>query len=79
MQRLADLLSGQVQKRVVNETNLEDAYDIDLEFVPPLTTAPIDGPSLFSALSDLGLNLKSGKRIVNVFVIDSADRNPTPN
>ena len=79
MQRLASLLMGQVQVRVVNETNLEGEYDFDLEFVPPQTTEPVDGPSVFSALSDLGLSLKSGKRIVNFLVIDSADRIPTPN
>jgi uncharacterized protein (TIGR03435 family) len=50
-----------------------------LEFVSPLTTAPVDGPSVFSALSDLGFSLKAGKRPVKVFVIDSADRIPTPN
>jgi len=79
MQRLADLLVGQVQKRVVNETNLEGPFDFDLEFASPAATAPVEGPSPFTALSELGLSLKPGKRPVNVFVIDSADRMPTPN
>lgn len=64
---------------MLNETNLEGAFDFDLEFVAPGSTAAIDGASPFAALSDLGLSLKAGKRPVNVFVIDGADRMPTPN
>jgi uncharacterized protein (TIGR03435 family) len=79
LQRLADLLVPFVQKRVVNETNLEAAFDFDLEFVALGSTAPTDGTSPFAALSDLGLSLKAGKRPVYVFVIDTADRVPTPN
>lgn len=78
MQDFANLLAPILQKRVVNETDLEGAFDFDLEFVSPLATAPVDGPSVFAAFGDLGFSLKAGRRPVNVFVIDSADRIPTP-
>ena len=79
MPRFAELLIPMLQKRVVNETNLEGAFDFDLEFVSPAATTSVEGPSAFAALSDLGFSLKPGKRPVKLFVIDSADRILTPN
>lgn len=79
MPDFVNLLVPILQRRVWNETNLEGAFDLDLEFVSPATTTTIDGPSVFAAFSDLGLSLKAGKRTVNIFVIDNADRMPTPN
>jgi uncharacterized protein (TIGR03435 family) len=79
MQTFVDVLLPLLRTRVVNETNLEGAFDFDLEFVSPVTTTPVDGPSMLAALSNLGFSLKAGKRPVKVFVIDSADRIPTPN
>ena len=79
MPRFANILVPILQSRVTNETNLEGPFDFDLEFASPAATTPADGPSVFTAFSELGLSLKAGKRPVNVFVIDSADRVPTPN
>lgn len=74
---------------IVDQTGLTGFYDFTLEFAPDLSgfrrgpngEAPpaFDGPDIFTALrQQLGLDLKSGKGPVDVFVIESAER-PTEN
>ena len=90
MRAFAGLLERLVNRKVVDETGLQGAFDIRLEFssdqmpipIPPGDTppaAPRDGLSLFTALEDqLGLELRSVRGPVDVIVIESAER-PSPN
>jgi len=83
--RILTQLRG-VERPVMDQTNLEGAYDIDLKWKPeqllPETLSPppgaapmpaIDpnGPSLFTALQEqLGLKLNSTKAPVDIVVVD---------
>jgi uncharacterized protein (TIGR03435 family) len=83
---LADVLSEQVGRPVVNETGLMGIFNIDLEFdsasIRPLG---LDGPqqssapSVFTAVREqLGLLLQSGSAPIDHIVIDYIER-PTEN
>jgi len=88
--QFAGVLERLLRRKVVDETGLEGAYDIRLEFssdqLPmafPTGDAPVapprDGLSIFAALEDqLGLKLQADEGPVDVIVIDSA-RLPAPN
>lgn len=71
-------LSGEVERTVIDHTNLTGAYDAKLNWTPDLDVSePADksGPSIFSALQEqLGLRLESGKALVDVVVIDDAEK-----
>jgi uncharacterized protein (TIGR03435 family) len=87
MTLLATLLSGRVQRIVVDRTGLTGNFDIDLTWTPdqisqgpggasPPGVPPLDpnGPSIFTAVQEqLGLKLESSKGPVDVVVIDSVD------
>ena len=76
--RLVEILSRATGKIVVDETRLTGEYDFRLEWAQDLA-AETAGPSLTTALRDqLGLQLTSAKRPVDVFVIDNITR-PTEN
>ena len=85
--RLADVLSVDVQRHVVDRTGLTGAYDVDLTFIDegPVLSGAVRGPAgattspdavpLFTALQEqLGLKLESARGPVDVIVIDSAER-----
>jgi uncharacterized protein (TIGR03435 family) len=73
---------------VVNETKLEGQYDFDFKWTnefaarggpppagPPPTPAPGDEPTLVTALQEqLGLKLDARRAMVDVLVIDSAEK-----
>lgn len=77
MERLADALSGQVHRIVVDKTGLTGKYNVTLSW------APDDGapqapdatlPTIFTAVQEqLGLKLESGKAQVEGFVIDHVE------
>jgi uncharacterized protein (TIGR03435 family) len=80
---LADLLEGVTERNVVDRTGLTGVFDIDLEFTPyqpqprDAADAPIDqgGPSIFTAVREqLGLSLQPARGMVDVLVIDHAER-----
>ena len=91
IQQLAQLLSGRVQRIVVDKTGLTGRYSFNIEFTPdqlppPGATPPgvqlppinPDGPSIFTALQEqLGLKLESTRGPVETLVIDSIEP-PTP-
>ena len=91
IQQLAQLLSGRVQRIVVDKTGLTGRYSFNMEFTPdqmppPGATPPgvqlpainPDGPSIFTALQEqLGLKLESTRGPVETLVIDSIEQ-PTP-
>ncbi|HEV8394703.1 MAG TPA: TIGR03435 family protein [Vicinamibacterales bacterium] len=76
------MLTGQVDRLVVDRTGLTGAYDFDLEYAldtagrggapsPDSATAVTDRPSLFTALEEqLGLKLQPQRAPVDVLVID---------
>jgi uncharacterized protein (TIGR03435 family) len=87
--QLADALSLNTDRVVLDRTNLGGKYNIKLEYTPegpippplaepgapPLPPIDPNGPSLFSALQEqLGLKLESQKGPVEVMVIDQIER-----
>ena len=92
MERLADLLSGQLAKPVADLTGLKGKYDISLYWNADTTfrlaapgaavnTPEADsGPTLMQALQDqLGLRLESKKGPVDFIVVDHAEKVPSEN
>jgi uncharacterized protein (TIGR03435 family) len=84
---LAELLSDQLDRPVIDETGLNASYDFALEFssMPTGAAPPEDGPesesalSIFSAVKQLGLRLESRKGPVAMIVVDSGQKTPTEN
>ena len=84
--RLADLLSRQLRKPIVDKTGLTGNYDIALNWTPdtpmmspgPEGSAPpadASGPSIFTALEEqLGLKLDSTKGPITTLVIDHIEK-----
>ena len=82
---LARTLSGNLNRPVIDRTGLTGEFDFDLQYAPerPLTTAPAggnanvapldDGPTIFSAVQELGLKLESQRGPVEFLVIDSVE------
>jgi uncharacterized protein (TIGR03435 family) len=91
MTQLAQVLSGQMDRPVVDSTGLAGVFDFTLEYtrqerLPDNQDAggtggnPLPAPPLPEALKEqLGLDLKSGKAPLDVLVIDSANKMPTAN
>jgi uncharacterized protein (TIGR03435 family) len=80
MRSLAQTLSIEVQRVVIDRTGLSGGWDLNLRWNP--TVGANDGGntvSLFTALQEqLGLKLEATKGPVEVLVIDSVSR-PTAN
>jgi uncharacterized protein (TIGR03435 family) len=74
--QLITMLSLNVGRTVTNETGLEGAFDVELEWSPDQSVT--DKPSFFTALEEqLGLKLEAERGPVDVIVIDHVER-PTP-
>lgn len=77
---LADYLSTRLGSPIQDQTKLEGAYAIALDWVPDLAGDPASGPSLSAAVQEqLGLKLVATKAPLEVFVIDHVERIPTEN
>lgn len=75
MTQLADLLSGFVERVVVDSTGLPGYFEFDLRYAPDQPLAPSDDPSLFTALQEqLGLRLQASRGAVSVIAIERAER-----
>jgi uncharacterized protein (TIGR03435 family) len=87
MKTLADFLTRQFSRPVLDKTGLTGAYDFNLEWMedaaptpapdaPNAATLPgIPGASLFTALQQqLGLKLEPGKSPIEIVVIDHVER-----
>jgi uncharacterized protein (TIGR03435 family) len=75
-----------LDRQVVNATDLQGAYDFEFDYVPQMAGRGDDrrggdspaaadlplGPTIFEAVTKLGLKLEASKRPVSVVVIDSA-------
>jgi len=72
-----------VDRPVIDKTGITSEFDLDLKWTPDMTASSTadnsDVPSLFTALKEqLGLELKLGKAMVEVMVIDHIEP-PSPN
>lgn len=80
MDDLAGTLSGQLGRPVVDATGLAGRYDIILKWMLDSVPDGPQGPSLERALQEqLGLKVESGKRRIDVLVIDHLERTPAAN
>ena len=82
MTALTDFLSQQLHRPVADETGLEGAYRMSLEWAGDSAANDADacGPSLVTAVQEqLGLSLTAQKGPVEILVVDRADRTPTEN
>ncbi len=72
--------SDELSLMVKDETGLAGNYDFILHWVPAPATSrssdsPVDAPpSIFEALSELGLKVSSQKTLVPVVVVDKAEQ-----
>jgi uncharacterized protein (TIGR03435 family) len=84
---LASFLSGQTGRPVFNKTGLDGFYDFKMHWVPPPVPAPgvpagpdatlsasDPGPSIFTAIEEIGLKLEAAKAPLEVLVIDHVER-----
>ena len=90
MSFLAKLLTSELGRPVLDQTNLKGRFDIRLEWTPDAQATPdVDGgdldatrtdlPGLFTALREqLGIEVKAGRGPVEFLAIDSAEK-PSPN
>jgi uncharacterized protein (TIGR03435 family) len=76
---IAASITSVIDKPVLNRTNIQGSYDIDLTYSVD-ETPDSNLPSLFTAIEEtLGLRLTPQKVSVEVLIIDSVDSMPTPN
>jgi uncharacterized protein (TIGR03435 family) len=71
--------SGEIGRRVVDQTGLTGLWDYTLEAAPPAQTPPQDaasaGPTVLEAVQDqLGIRLKAARTVVSVLVVDHVER-----
>jgi uncharacterized protein (TIGR03435 family) len=90
MERLADFLTGATDRPILDQTGLRDYYDFTLHFdgAPnPDNPAAPETPflrlnptlatiSVFSAMKELGLEMKPAKGPLDGMVIDHIERPP---
>jgi uncharacterized protein (TIGR03435 family) len=84
MGALADILSRQTGRPVVDKTELKGAFDVQLRWSPEdgsaEATAVENAPSIYTALQEqLGLQLRPGKEEVDFLVVDRVKRIPADN
>jgi uncharacterized protein (TIGR03435 family) len=86
MRNLAEFLSRQLDRPVLDLTGLKGFYDFTLEWAPEAkASAPGDaageiGASLFTAVQEqLGLKLEGRKAPIEILVVDRAEKVPTGN
>lgn len=83
MTGLAEFLTDEAGRPVIDNTGLKGAYDLTLDWAvddSPTVNDSTTGPSLFTAVQEqLGLKLESAKGPVETIVVDSAERTPTEN
>ena len=77
MSMLVSLLQGPSDRIIVDKTNFDGLFDVDVQFAkdsgtvaPPETPAP----SLFAAIQALGVKLESGKAMLPVIVVGSVQK-----
>jgi uncharacterized protein (TIGR03435 family) len=78
---LAEALSNQVGRKVVDQTGLKGDYTFELKWTPDenqgdaSASSDVNGPSIFTAIQEqLGLKLEAQKAPVDLLVIDHAEK-----
>ena len=83
MRGLAGTLSGLVDRPVIDMTGLAGGFNINLEWTPEgnegATGDGIPGPTVFTALHEVGLRLESRKAPVEMLVVDRGEKIPVEN
>jgi uncharacterized protein (TIGR03435 family) len=87
MKQLADTVSRDLDRPILDKTGLTGKFAVDLTWRPDRTSGPtpssnddLDHPTVFSELRDkLGLTITSGKAPVDILVVDHVERVPTDN
>ena len=85
MPALATRLSVIVGRPVIDQTNLTGKFDFKLQWTPasraqmkspdePVADNEQQGPSIFTAVQQLGLKLENQKAKVEVIVIDAIEK-----
>jgi uncharacterized protein (TIGR03435 family) len=79
MPALIDLISGDLDRIVIDKTGFTERFNLLLDFAPPSDPSsrlpPYSGPTIFTALEDqLGLQLVSTEEPVEVLVIERVER-----
>jgi len=73
LETLVGLLSGSVERVVIDRTGLAGRFDVELDWSPDQSAT--DKPSVFAAVQEqLGLKLESQRAPVDVLVIDHVER-----
>ena len=80
MALFAKILTENLERPVVDKTNLDGNYDFTLSYDPPSTGAGFQplGVAIFAPIQDLGLKLEPQKAPVEMLVIDSV-QHPSEN
>jgi uncharacterized protein (TIGR03435 family) len=74
MPGLAATLTGILGRPVQDQTGLAGAYDFKLDYAPDTNGAAVEpGPSVFTAVQELGLRLEAGRGPVEFLVIDHVE------
>jgi uncharacterized protein (TIGR03435 family) len=82
MAKLAENLSGYLDRPVTDYTGLEGSYSFSLEWSPEESAAAVENslPSIFAAVQEqLGLKLEPEKGPVEFLVIERAEKTPVAN
>jgi uncharacterized protein (TIGR03435 family) len=83
MPKFAEVLSRRMDRPVLDETGLQDAYDFVLDLIRDddrLASGVNFGGAIFTALQEqLGLKLEAKKAPVEILVIDHVEKLPTEN
>jgi uncharacterized protein (TIGR03435 family) len=81
MRDLAALLSNQLSRPVIDETDLTGRYEFTLSWSDSSPAQIADpGPDLLSAVrQQLGLQLQTSRSSLDVLVVDEIDKDPTEN
>jgi uncharacterized protein (TIGR03435 family) len=80
--KLAEMLSGNVDRPVTDDTGLDGSYSFSLEWSPHESAIPAENPlpSIFGAVQQqLGLKLQPEKGPVEFLIVDSAEKTPVAN
>ena len=73
-QGLPDLASDYIDRPVVDETGLADAYDFRLDWVRRTSAEQDGGPTIFTAVEKLGLRFEQRKLPLPTIVIDHMEK-----
>jgi uncharacterized protein (TIGR03435 family) len=88
MKSFAGTLSGLLDRPVVDMTGLTGGFNINLEWAPDEMPSSgnegragdgVPGPTIFTALHEVGLKLESRKAPVEILVVDRAEKVPVEN